>query len=226
MILMAYNILLSSGTSGAENYEQALRALGANPTSHYCPAADTSYDGLLLCGGSDVSPDRFGQENRGSVGIDLARDEAELALARAYLAARKPIFGICRGHQLINIALGGTLVQDLPPAGHILHTPEPPEKKDKVHAVRAAAGSFFETAYGTRFSVNSAHHQGLDALGEGLIPTLWAEDGTVEAMEHQVLPLLCVQFHPERMSLSHRRVDTVDGLLLFRRFLSLCQSKS
>lgn len=220
---MALNILLSSGTSGAENYEQALKALGATPTSRYCPAADSSYDGLLLCGGSDVAPDRFGQENQGSVGIDLARDEAEFALVKAYLAARKPIFGICRGHQVINIALGGTLIQDLPAVGHTLHTPEPPEKRDKVHSVRAAEGSFFETAYGARFSVNSAHHQGLGELGTGLIPTLWAEDGTIEAMEHNALPILCVQFHPERMSLSHRRTDTIDGLPLFQRFLSLCQ---
>lgn len=220
---MALNILLSSGTSGAENYELALKALGACPTTHYCPAVDTSYDGLLLCGGSDVAPARFGQENHGSVGIDLARDEAELALIHAYLAAHKPIFGICRGHQILNIALGGTLIQDLPTDERALHTPEPPKKRDKVHPVRAAKGSLFETACGTSFSVNSAHHQSLDELGAGLIPTLWAEDGTVEGMEHRSLPILCVQFHPERMSLSHRREDTVDGLFLFRHFLSLCE---
>lgn len=223
---MALNILLSAGSGGAENYENALRELGAIPTALYCPPADPSFEGLILCGGSDVSPDRFGEENHGSLGIDLARDEAEFALIQAYLAAKKPIFGICRGHQILNIAFGGTLVQDLPATGHTLHTPEPPEKKDKIHSVRVAEGSFYQKMYGTAFSVNSAHHQGLGELGAGFRPELWAEDGTIEAMEHETFPIFCVQFHPERMSFSNRRSDTINGAPIFERFLRLCQTNS
>ncbi|MDE6107170.1 MAG: gamma-glutamyl-gamma-aminobutyrate hydrolase family protein, partial [Oscillospiraceae bacterium] len=111
---MALKILLSSGRSGGENYENALKTLGAEFTTQYCPAVDTAYDGLILCGGDDVDPARFGQENRGSRDIDLDRDRAEFALIEAYLKAGKPILGICRGHQIMNIALGGTLIQDIP----------------------------------------------------------------------------------------------------------------
>ena len=191
-------------------------------TTQYCPKADTGYDGLVLCGGADVDPARFGQENHGSVDIDLDRDAAEFALIEAYLAAGKPILGICRGHQILNIALGGTLIQDLPEPVGIFHTHDEAAGKDKTHPVHAAPGSWFEEAWGRHFTVNTHHHQAVDQLGEGLVPLLWSESGVVEGMLHKSRPILCVQFHPERMCLEHRREDVVDGLPIFERFLGMC----
>lgn len=216
------NILISASKSGAANYEAAIQALGGRFTSYYCPAVDVSYDGLLLTGGADVDPARFGQENRGSVDIDRDRDRAEFALIRAYLAAGKPILGVCRGHQILNIALGGTLIQDLPREVRPFHVHEPEEVLESAHLVRAEPGSWFEETWGSLFPVNTHHHQAVDRLGEGLIPRLWSEGGVVEGMVHESLPILCVQFHPERMSLEHRRSDTVDGAPVFERFLQMC----
>lgn len=217
------NILISASKSGAENYEAAIQALGGRFSSGYCPEVDVSYDGLLLTGGADVDPARFGQENRGSVDIDQDRDRAEFALIEAYLAAKKPILGVCRGHQILNIALGGTLIQDLPQAVRPFHVHEPEEGLESAHLVRAEPGSWFGEVWGSLFPVNTHHHQAVDRPGEGLIPQLWSEGGVVEGMIHKTLPILCVQFHPERMSYANRRPDTVDGAPVFRRFLEMCR---
>ena len=109
-------ILISAATAkpdAAVNYETAIRAAGGDFVTRCCPEVDLSFDGLLLTGGGDVAPARYGQEDHGCVLVDLERDRAELALIRAYLNAGKPILGICRGLQALNVALGGTLVQDL-----------------------------------------------------------------------------------------------------------------
>lgn len=214
---MEPKILLSGSRSGQENYENAISRAGGVPVPGYCPEADLSCDGLLLCGGGDADPSLYGQEDRGSGDIDRDRDRAELMLIEAFAAAGKPILAVCRGHQMVNIALGGTLIQDLPADQRPFHVRE---GADKVHPVRAAPGSFFAKTYGCVFAVNSAHHQGVDRLGAGLRPVLWSEGGVVEAMEHESLPILCVQFHPERMSFDLRRPDTVDGAAIFQWFLS------
>lgn len=195
-------------------------AAGGIPHCAWCPPCDTSFDALVLCGGGDVDPARFGQENRGSRDIDHRRDAAELALARAYAAAGKPILAICRGCQVVNIALGGTLIQDLPPASRQRHTSQ--GSGDLVHPVTAEPGSFFFSAFGPRFFVNSAHHQAVDLLGAGLLTALKSDDGVVEGLVHRSLPILCVQFHPERMSFALRRADTADGAPFFRWLVERC----
>lgn len=210
-----------SGKAGAmTNYCQAVRSAGGLPFPGYAPAPDLTCDGLLLCGGGDIDPARFGQENRGSQPPDPVRDQAELALFQAFYQAGKPIFGICRGIQLINVALGGTLIQNLPPESLPFHGGA---GYDLVHPIRAAEGSLLHQLYSPVFSVNSYHHQAVDRLGKGLQATAWAESGFVEAVEHESLPILAVQFHPERMSFGLRRGDTVDGAPLFCRFLALCR---
>ncbi len=93
---------------------------------------------------------------------------------------------------------------------------------DQVHPVRAQPGSLLHTLYGPRFSVNSSHHQAVDCPAPGLVLTLRAVDGVPEAIEHPSLPILGVQFHPERMSGPLLRPDTVDGAPIFRWFLALC----
>lgn len=218
------NILISASKSGAANYEAAIQALGGRFTSGYCPTVDTGYDGLLLTGGDDVAPVRYGQTNCGSVDIDEKRDQAELDLISAFLKAKKPILGICRGHQILNIALGGTLIQDLPEPVKLFHTYDSEKETERVHPVHAVPGCWFEETWGRVFPVNSHHHQAVDVLGKGLIPLLWSEGGVVEGMIHESLPILCVQFHPERMSFEHRRADAVDGAPIFEKFLQMCRT--
>ena len=211
---MAPRILISGSDGSRFNYEDAIRQAGGEPCSFYLPPVDGSYDALLLCGGDDVDPVHFGQENTASEGIDPDRDLVELALAKLYLEAGKPILGICRGHQLMNIVLGGDLVQDIGDPLHLFHTRgELPE--DRVHPVHASEGSFLHEYYGPVFPVNSSHHQVVGKIGQGLKAVAWSESGLVEASEHESLPIRTVQWHPERMSFSNRRADTVDGALLF-----------
>ena len=217
---MKPKILLSTGGGNAENYLNAIEAAGGTGEARYLPAADLSCDGLLLVGGDDVDPALFGQENTHSKGIDRARDDAELALLDAFCGANKPVLAICRGHQVVNVWLGGGLRQDLGPDLVPFHRRE---EGDRVHLVRAEEGSLLRRLYGEVFPVNSSHHQGLGTLGKGLGVSAWSEGGVVEAVEHDALPLISVQFHPERMTGALARPDTVDGGAIFRAFLELCR---
>lgn len=208
-----------SGERGhTDNYCAAIRGAGGEPVAGYCPVPDLRCDGLLLCGGGDLDPALYGQESRGSQPPDRVRDQAELALFQAFYEAGKPILGICRGIQLINVALGGTLIQDLTPELRSFHT----GKMDTVHSIRAVENSILHRLYGPLFPVNSSHHQAVDRLGRGLRATAWAEGGFPEAIELSGRPILGVQFHPERMSFGRRRLDTVDGAAIFTWFLGAC----
>ncbi|MBQ8351884.1 MAG: gamma-glutamyl-gamma-aminobutyrate hydrolase family protein [Clostridia bacterium] len=196
-------------------YIRAVEEAGGEAVCLYAPPVDLSFDGLLLCGGEDVAPALYGEEVHGTEKTDPERDEAELALARAYVEYGKPVFGICRGAQLLNVALGGSLWQHLrTTADH--RAPE----GELMHAVRAEAGSLLWDLYDSNFLVNSYHHQALRLPGCGVVPTAWAQDGTVEGFEHERLPLLGVQWHPERIL--HGEGGSAPGLPLFRYFLCLC----
>lgn len=217
---MSPRILISAGTpAAAENYENAVRAAGGVPVVRCYPPADTGFDGLLLCGGGDLDPLLYGQESRGSQPPDPERDRTELALVRAWLEAGKPILGICRGTQVLNVALGGTLVQDLGPDLVPFHTWD---QQDKVHPIRTQEGSLLHRLYGPLCAVNSAHHQAADRPGEGLRVTARSEGGVAEGLELPGRPVLGVQFHPERMTGALRRCDTVDGGAIFQWFLDCC----
>jgi len=161
-------------------------------------------DGLILAGGGDIEPARFGaQPHPQTGGVRPARDAAELALAAAALEHAVPLLGICRGLQVLNVALGGTLHQHLPDlVGHEGHSPV--AGGYGTHQVKAApdsrlAGILGPAASG-EFPVPTHHHQSIDRLGAGLVATAWAADGTIEAAE---LPgsepgfTLAVQWHPE-----------------------------
>ncbi len=203
-------------------YSEAVLRAGGIPCGAYLPEIDTSCAGLLLCGGDDIDPARYGQENRGSAGIDPRRDETELALAAAYLAAGKPILAICRGHQLLNVALGGNLIQDLDAGLLPFHRVPEGGSGDRVHPIRAEGGSLLNRLYGEVFSVNSYHHQAVDRVGQNLIVTARSESGVVEALEHKRLPVLGVQFHPERMTGVHTSPGLVNGGAIFDWFLARC----
>lgn len=197
--------LLSAGPTPPVRYLAALSAVGARGipwTPHTDP---TPFDGLLLCGGGDPEPALFGQENKGSYAIDRRRDQRELGLLHRFLQMKKPVLAICRGHQLLNVAFGGSLVQHLPTAHLHMGAGE-----DLWHPVEAT--DLLCRLYGPRFTVNSCHHQGLDRLGRGLLPIAHAPDGVVEGVTHRTLPVLGVQFHPERME---------QGTPLFDHFVHL-----
>jgi len=131
------------------------------------------------------------------------------------------VMGICRGFQLLNVAFGGSLVQDLPNAS--FHRSE--ALYGLTHTVTALRDSIHYRYYGEEFSVNSCHHQGVLRLGKSLRATAFSPDGLVEAVEHESLPVFGVQWHPERLCGEYLRPDAVDGAPLFRYFIRLCQLK-
>ena len=209
---------ISLGQELVKNYPEAVAAFGGATDAAYLPdPRPEAFDGLILSGGGDVEPLRYGEENTASFGVDPERDAAEFRLIEAYCRAGKPILGICRGHQVLNVFFGGTLIQHLPDAER--HVPS--REGDNAHATRALPDSFPALLYGERSVVNSAHHQGVGRLAPELEAVQWSEDGVIEAARHKSLPVFSVQWHPERMCLRRARPDTVDGGALFRWFISL-----
>ena len=202
----------------SENYVQAIESCGGIATLKYLPDSDVNFDGLLLCGGNDISPSYYGQKIDGAYNLDQRRDETELELTRNFIDTGKPIFGICRGHQLLNVALGGTLIQNLTNAD--FHRAQ--NGADNVHKIKSEG--FLNEIYNGSFNVNSAHHQGIDKLGKGLIASAWCEN-VIEAIQHSSKPYIGVQFHPERMCLKNTRGDTVDGIKIFEYFMELCKRR-
>jgi len=165
-------------------------------------AALDGVSGLVLTGGEDVEPGRYGAAPHPKLEeTDPARDAAELALMAAARARRLPILAICRGIQILNVALGGTLYQDLDSErpGPVTHTGDASR-----HAVRIEPGSLLERTLGTRHAtVNSRHHQAIRDLAPGLRAVAWAEDGVIEAAEAADAGaswLLAVQWHPEDLT--------------------------
>ncbi|MBZ0278411.1 MAG: gamma-glutamyl-gamma-aminobutyrate hydrolase family protein [Anaerolineae bacterium] len=153
-------------------------------------------DGLLLPGGSDINPQRYNSTPLPTTQpSDDPRDQAEITLARWATAEDRPVFGICRGHQLLNVALGGTLIQDI--ASDIKHHIMP--RDFAAHDVRVDPNSHLAAVMqATQVQVNSLHHQGIEQVAPGLCITAYSPDGIIEAME---LPdkrfALSVQWHPE-----------------------------
>lgn len=162
-------------------------------------------DGLLLPGGVDLHPSSYGQAVRpGLRRTDPERDAVELTLARWAMADGKPVLGLCRGLQIINVARGGTLFQDLATErlGTGRHDFEPPEfeRSFLAHHVDVASSSRLRDLAGApAVLVNSMHHQGVDRLGEGLTVTALAPDGVAEAIEGSDHFVLGVQWHPESL---------------------------
>ena len=169
-------------------------------------------DGLLFAGGVDVDPRYYGETVRfDSVEINKARDDFELALFPAFFSSGKPIFGICRGIQLINVALGGSLFQ------HIDGHAQAEDKYTFIRTVKVAPGTLLsKITESPELLTNSWHHQAVNKPAPGLRVCALAEDGTVEAVEHTSHPfLLAVQWHPE---MYYRSDKNASGL--FSAFVS------
>ena len=191
-----------------EQYVSAVVAVGGYPVLLPCcepvdaASALDAVHGLLLPGGGDVDPAWFGEEPLVGIGtIDPVADAVEISLCRAFVEAKRPVLGICKGCQVMNIALGGDVYQDIhAQTQSVLQHRQTAPAWHATHAVRVVEGSLLERIVGAReLKVNSFHHQGIRRLGDGLSASALASDGIVEAVEHRELPfLLGVQWHPER----------------------------
>lgn len=209
-------VALAGKPEQVKNYAAALQGVGLEPVITLRPEEAVLCGGLVLPGGGDVDPAFYGQENHGSRDIDRELDLAQFSVLEAFLEAGKPVLGICKGCQLLNIRFGGTLIQHLAVAEtHAWN------EGDRVHLCRSLPGSLMERLYGREYPVNSLHHQALGAMGAGFSVASFAPDGVVESVEHDSLPLLGVQWHPERMCFAKAREDTVDGAAVFRHFYTL-----
>jgi putative glutamine amidotransferase len=159
------------------------------------------FEGLLLLGGGDLEPHRYGADRHpGLTGEDAARDEGEIASIRAADRLGLPTFAICRGIQVMNVAFGGTLLQHIPDVHGSVDHGSGSGGEDAVHGVKVAEGSRLAAATrALELTCRSNHHQALDALGPGLTPVAWSvEDGLVEGVEREEGWMLGVQWHPER----------------------------
>ncbi|MGH2523265.1 MAG: gamma-glutamyl-gamma-aminobutyrate hydrolase family protein [Anaerolineales bacterium] len=185
-------------------------------------------DGLLFSGGGDVGPARYGAEMRPAIlGVDAKRDNAELALARWVIKEEKPFFGICRGAQVLNVALGGTLYPDVsehPGAGRhafCLNLPLDLRPHAIQHEIQIEEDSTLARVIGQPIiTVNSLHHQACREVAPGLRAAAHAPDGIIEAVEAPANPFgLAVQWHPECLP------DAPEMRRLFERFVAACASR-
>jgi putative glutamine amidotransferase len=157
-------------------------------------------DGLIFSGGSDVEPAFFGESPKRGIGeITPIRDQFELYLAKKALAGLKPVLGICRGVQVLNIAAGGNIYQDIGEITVLEHDQKAP-KWATFHEVEVLNDSLLYKIIGkTKIKVNSFHHQSLKDLGQGLMKVAWSNDGLIEAIEttSKEKTIIGVQWHPE-----------------------------
>jgi len=185
-------------------------------------------DGLVLTGGGDVDPVLYGEERHAAIeDAEPGRDEFEIDLARRAVEEHLPLLAICRGAQVLNVARGGTLVQDIPSAitGGLTHAIRQ-EGNATAHTVRVAPGSRLHRALGpvvdatSRCAVNSRHHQSVATVAPGLVATATAPDGVIEAIESAEGEFcLGVQWHPENFW----RTGEFDGL--FTSFVAAARER-
>ena len=205
--------------ANAETYGRAVQLGGGAPVVIPPHLEETELrsifehlDGLLLSGGGDIRPAFFGEDDSGLLwSVDERRDRAELALARWALEEGSPLLAICRGVQVLNVAAGGTLVQDIPtqvPNALTHSTVAGRPVVEDAHTVEVAAGSRLAVLVGAgELGVNSAHHQAAKDVGAGLVVTARAPDGIIEGLESPDHPFCVgVQWHPEAMVDGHPKM--------------------
>jgi putative glutamine amidotransferase len=211
------------------DYLHALERAGGEPRvlqadNDPLPEALEGCDGVLLTGGVDVDPQRYGETDKhDSVEIDPKRDEYEFALTRAALDRGLPLFAICRGAQLLNVVAGGTLVQDIPssmPSPLIHRRPQPPKiKKTDAHGIdvvpKTTLASLLKRRSGNgSVAVNSRHHQSVRTVAPGFVVSATAPDGIIEAIEKPSGAFcLGVQWHPENYWRTGEFAELFEGLV-------------
>ena len=176
-------------------------------------------DAIVLNGGTDVDPGRYGAKRAPTTDEpDRRRDDFEFGLVAAALERRVPVLGVCRGMQLVNVGLGGSLIQDLSSLTELEHYVTDPYDKP-VHAIEIDPDSVVEHGFGScRTTVNTVHRQAIDRLGHSLRPVARAPDGTIEAVENEDGLVVGVQWHPEFLAGHHGAAQVG----LFKSFLARC----
>lgn len=193
-------ILRFSATLGAEAICEAVWAAGGEPVIVHGPAADPltelpsrldRFDAVLLPGGADMEPSRYGADPIPQTTDTVAfQDEFDLGITRVAVHLDLPALAICRGMQVLNVALGGTLVQHVPETTTLHH--------NAIHQVEVSEGSRLHAIVGaTSIDVSSYHHQAINRLATDLVVTAVAADGLIEAVEHPRADVVAVQWHPE-----------------------------
>lgn len=218
-------------SSNLDSYRDAISQAGAEPVPLYTSLPDKrpgvlfqGLSGILFCGGGDISPVYYNQDLTPLCEmVNPARDQLEIPLARYAVENKIPFLGICRGLQLVNVALGGTLYQDLredKPDSHEHNYYGIRSRHFRAHSIAIEPTSRLAQITGVlQVKVNSLHHQGINLLAKGLAATAHARDGLIEAFEYTDHPFgLAVQWHPEEMT------DSVEWRSLFSALVEAARS--
>lgn len=208
------HVLIAQSGPSSHNYEAVMEYMKIPYTTTLTSVSPDSYDMLLLPGGGDIYPPLYAERNEGSRNIEALKDLQQLTLLDDFIKKGKPVMGICKGFQLIQIYFGGDLVQDLVPDTAHYHP-----QKDILHPADNKKGSLLESIYGSSCIINSCHHQAVLYPAPGLQAVQTGPDTVIEAMVHSAFPVLGIQWHPERLCLKFRNPGAVNGLLIFQRFL-------
>jgi putative glutamine amidotransferase len=228
--ITTHHALVDEGSSATRHevvaapYVKAVAKAGGIPVA--MPVVDPSdtgsidalldrFDAVVITGGPDVDPSRYGRATEpGCQATNPERDASDLAVATACVARNQPTLAICRGVQVLNVAIGGTLIQ------HIDDHMVTDRYNQCVHDLRVDERSLLASVIGSAYWSNSLHHQALDGLGDGARAVAWAPDNTIEAIELEQAPaVLGVQWHPELL-----RHDA-GHLALFQRLLALAEDR-
>ena len=177
-------------------------------------------DGFLFCGGNDITPLLFGQEPKNGNGkTNITLDLFQIRLMKQLLRTEKPFLSICRGMQVFNVACGGSIYQDLSlrPGEHLDHMQQSFSRDEISHKITVRPDTRLKQYIGSTLYVNSYHHQALDQIGDGLIVSATASDGTVEAIEMPSHPFaIGVQWHPESMYRTSPEMRELFGSFILR----------
>lgn len=222
-------IWIAGTAEDTENYQKALRHIGLQPEmlltlpdpvpehydfrdfpQDYAERATDGYAGLILPGGDDIDPSLFGEEMNGSRTVDRAMDLAQLSICGLFVRAGKPVLGICKGCQVINVYFGGTIIQDL--LNHEHHQYSRERKQGMSHASAIDPGNFLYDIYGPTRVINSYHHQACGRLGAGLHAVQYSDDLVIEAFLHEKLPVTGLQWHPEKIAFEEREKSLNGGI--------------
>lgn len=213
--LTAKRIAIIGREKQTRNYRLALTSFSIRHEVTLSVGRLSEFDALLLPGGGDIDPCLLNEPDSGSKNIDTELDIIQFQALDLFVKNQKPVLGICKGFQLIDLYFGAKLIQDLPlPSVH----PVTETDEDSYHEV--ASAPLPVRSFPPHFTVNSAHHQGILQNGRGLLPFQTAPDGITEAVLHETLPILGYQWHPERMLLSENPAFQETGRLAFELFFS------
>ncbi|WP_107841580.1 gamma-glutamyl-gamma-aminobutyrate hydrolase family protein [Metasolibacillus meyeri] len=211
-----------------ETYIQSVELAGGIPlciphlAAPDAEAVLNKVDGLLLIGGHDVDPYLYGQEPHHKLGMfHTKRDNSDLEILQSAFNRQMPILAICRGHQVLNIAFGGTLIQDIPAQWEQSFAHAQASMRDvATHTVKITGQKLGAILDVQQIRTNSFHHQAIDQLGEGLVTAGIAADGINEAVEHSDHPFcIGVQWHPEAMA----PFGDEHSIKLFKAFIEACK---